>query len=374
MGDRPGEVETLAMSPEFWKNRRVLITGHTGFKGSWLSFWLQELHAAVGGLALDPPTTPSFFHLVGVGDRMDDRRGDIRDLEIVRSAVGEFAPEIVIHMAAQALVRPSYADPVGTYATNVMGTVHVLEAVRTSPSVRAVVVVTSDKCYDNREWDRGYVESDAMGGYDPYSSSKGCAELVTAAYRRSYFNPERYAEHRIALASVRAGNVIGGGDWAVDRLIPDAMRAFLSKKEFVVRFPDAVRPWQHVLEPLSGYLQLAQRLYETGPAYTEPWNFGPDAKAERPVRYLAERISALWGEGGKWRASPDGNAPHEAHYLTLNAAKAHTALGWSPRLSLDDALELTVRWYKAYSEGRDMRQFSLGQIAAYAAKTDRMTP
>jgi CDP-glucose 4,6-dehydratase len=360
-------VDDVVINPAFWRERRVLLTGHTGFKGTWLSLWLQALKAKLCGLALDPPSTPSFFDLVGAGHAMDDWRGDIRDLSRVKSIMDEFKPDIVIHMAAQSLVRPSYADPIGTYATNVMGTAHVLEAARCCGGICAILVVTSDKCYENREWDRGYVESDAIGGYDPYSSSKGCAELVTAAYRRSYFHGERYAEHRVALASARAGNVIGGGDWAVDRLIPDAMRAFLSKQAFVVRFPEAVRPWQHVLEPLSGYLRLAQRLYEEGPAFAEAWNFGPDADAERPVRYLAERVTALWGDGAQWRSGAESHAPHEAHYLTLDAGKARNVLGWRPKLGLDDALAHTVAWYKAFSQGRDMHEFSLRQIAAYAA-------
>lgn len=366
MGVEAGRVEALVITPEFWRGRRVLLTGHTGFKGAWLSLWLQKLQARLRGLGLDPPSQPAGFDLVGAARGMEDLRGDIRDLGCVTTTMGEFQPEIVIHMAAQSLVRPSYADPIATYATNVMGTAHVLEAARGCASVRAIVVITSDKCYENRGWERGYREDDALGGYDPYSSSKGCAELVTAAYRRSFFNPERYAEHRVGLASARAGNVIGGGDWAVDRLIPDAMRAFLSKREFVVRFPEAIRPWQHVLEPLGGYLRLAQRLYEAGPAYAEAWNFGPDAEAERPVRYLAERITAAWGEGASWCAKPDSHAPHEAHYLTLDAAKARQVLGWHPKLSLDKALALTVAWYQAFSRGQDMHAFSLDQIAAYA--------
>ena len=371
MVDGPCPVESVAMNADFWRNRRVLLTGHTGFKGAWLSLWLQEMRTKVRGLALDPLSKTSLFDLVNVAGWMDDLRGDIRDAGLVKSAICDYSPDIVIHMAAQSLVRPSYADPIGTYATNVMGTVHVLDAVRACPSVRAVLIITSDKCYENREWDRGYIETDAMGGYDPYSSSKGCAELVTAAYRRSYFNPDRYADHRVALASARAGNVIGGGDWAMDRLIPDAMRAFLAKKEFVVRFPEAVRPWQHVLEPLSGYLQLSQRLFDDGPAFAQAWNFGPDADAERPVSYLAERLTALWGKDGKWRASPEPGAPHEAHYLKLNAAKARDKLGWSPKLSLDDALVYTVGWYRAFGDGGDMREISLDQIAKYVAKAQR---
>lgn len=366
MGDWAGEVEDLGIAPEFWRGRKVFLTGHTGFKGAWLSLWLLQMGARVRGLALDPPSSPSLFDLARVGEELEDLRGDIRDAVTVGRAVAEFRPDIVMHMAAQSLVRPSYVDPVGTYATNVMGTIHLLEAVRATPGIGAVLVVTSDKCYDNREWDRGYIEADAMGGYDPYSSSKGCAELVTSAYRRSYFHPDRHAEHGVALASARAGNVIGGGDWAVDRLVPDAMRAFLEKKPFVVRSPEAVRPWQHALEPLSGYLVLAQRLRNDGPCFAEGWNFGPDPEAERPVRDMAERIVRLWGAGAQWQDVPRADAPHEARNLTLNAAKAHHALGWCPRLTLDSALAMTVDWYKAFGAGRDMRPFTQEQIAAYA--------
>jgi len=358
------------MDPEFWRGRRVFLTGHTGFKGTWLNLWLQSLQADVWGLALDPSQEPSFYDLSRASNGIKDLRGDIRDPSFVRAKVEECQPEIIFHLAAQALVRPSYVDPLGTYATNVMGTAHVLDAARHCPSVRAIVVVTSDKCYENREWDRGYTEDDAMGGYDPYSSSKGCAELVTSAYRRSFFNVASYDKHHVGLASVRAGNVIGGGDWSVDRLIPDAMRAFMASQDFVVRFPDAVRPWQHVLEPLSGYLHLAQQLY-TNPAFAEGWNFGPDAEAEKPVRYLSEHIVSLWGDDAKWLSKPDANAPHEAHYLTLDTTKARTILNWRPQLTLDEALSLTVAWYKAFKQGADMRDFSLAQIASYASKINQ---
>lgn len=363
-------MDDLVMDLDFWRGRRVFLTGHTGFKGTWLSLWLQALQADVSGLALDPSQKPSFYDLAKASSGIKDSRGDIRDPSLVRTKIEECQPEIIFHLAAQALVRPSYADPIDTYATNVMGTAHVLEAARHCPSVRAIVIVTSDKCYENREWHRGYTEDDAMGGYDPYSSSKGCAELVTSAYRRSFFNVDQYDKHRVGLASVRAGNVIGGGDWSVDRLIPDAMRAFIAGQDFFIRFPDAVRPWQHVLEPLSGYLHLAQQLFTT-PAFAQGWNFGPDAEAEKPVRYLAEHIVSLWGEGAKWLAKTDANAPHEAHYLTLDTAKARKTLEWHPRLKLDEALSLTVDWYKAFKQGRDMRDFTLVQIASYAAKINQ---
>ena len=273
---------------DFWRGRRVFLTGHTGFKGGWLALWLQRLGADVTGYALDPPTTPSLFAVARVGAGMRSIINDIRDAETLAQAMREAQPEIVIHMAAQPLVRYSYQAPVETYATNVMGTVHLLEAVRQTDSVRAVVNVTSDKCYENREWVWGYRENEPMGGYDPYSNSKGCAELVTAAYRNSYFNPAQYSQHGVALASARAGNVIGGGDWAEDRLIPDILRAIAAGEAVNIRSPHAIRPWQHVLEPLSGYLLLAQRLIEDGPAHAEGWNFGPSEEDARPVQWIVE--------------------------------------------------------------------------------------
>ena len=281
------------MNPAFWKGKRILLTGHTGFKGSWLSLWLQSMGAPVVGYALAPPTNPSLFEVAEVGRGMTSVIGDIRDLEHLCAVFAEHKPEIVIHMAAQPLVRYSYIEPVETYSTNVMGTVNLLEAVRGTDSVKAVVNVTSDKCYENREWVWNYRENEAMGGYDPYSNSKGCAELVTAAYRNSYFHSEKYKEHGVALASGRAGNVIGGGDWAGDRLIPDIMRAITQNLAVNIRNPHAIRPWQHVLEPLSGYLMLAQKLYEEGAAYAEGWNFGPsdeDAQACAMDHGEADRI------------------------------------------------------------------------------------
>lgn len=356
------------MNTTFWNGRRVYLTGHTGFKGSWMSLWLQSLQAEVRGVSLPPPTEPSLFDLASVSTGMSDIRCDIRDAKQVRDSLCEFAPEVVIHMAAQALVRPSYLDPINTYAANVMGTVHVLDAVRKCPSVRAVLVITSDKCYENREFDQGYTEADPMGGYDPYSSSKGCAELVTAAYRRSYFHPERHGDHGVAVASVRAGNVIGGGDWAVDRLVPDAMRAYLAEQPFVVRFPEAIRPWQHVLEPLSGYLQLLELLCGDGRQYAKAWNFGPDPEAEQPVRYLAEKMTSLWGRNAKWEERADPTAPHEAHYLKLDTTKVRREVGWRPRFRLDDALAYTVAWYQAFGAGKDMKEFTIRQIADYSAR------
>ena len=354
------------MADGFWRDKTVFITGHTGFKGGWLALWLQKLGARVVGYALPPPTTPSLFETARVAESMVSLEGDIRDFSRVQKTLGERQPEIVFHLAAQALVRYSYAQPLETYATNVLGTAHVLEAVRSVPSVRAVVVVTSDKCYENREWLWGYREDEAMGGYDPYSSSKGCAELVTAAYRRSFFNPACYAEHEVAVASARAGNVIGGGDWAADRLVPDMIRALLAGAPVRIHNPQAIRPWQHVLEPLSGYLRLAQKLYEEGVAYGEGWNFGPDSEDAKPVHWLVERLIQAWGEGASWQMDA-GSQPHEAHYLKLDCAKACERLGWRPRWSLEQGLQATIAWYRAYAGGVDLRAWSLQEIADYQA-------
>ena len=352
------------MNPAFWQGKRVFMTGHNGFKGSWLSLWLQSMGAQVVGYALAPPTNPSLFEVAEVGKGMTSIIGDIRDLEHLRTVFAEHRPEIVIHMAAQALVRYSYIEPVETYSTNVMGTVNLLEAVRSTGCVKAVVNVTSDKCYENREWVWGYRENEAMGGYDPYSSSKGCAELVAAAYRNSYFHPEKYKEHGVALASVRAGNVIGGGDWGDDRLIPDIMRAITQGKSVNIRNPHAIRPWQHVLEPLSGYLLLAQKLYEEGEAYAESWNFGPNDEDAKPVQWIVERLTKSWGEGAVW-VLDGGDHPHEAHYLKLDCSKAKARLAWKPRWHLEDTLSAIIDWHRAYLKGKDMRDVTMRQIDAY---------
>jgi CDP-glucose 4,6-dehydratase len=354
------------MNPAFWKGKRVLMTGHTGFKGSWLSLWLQSMGAQVVGYALAPPTDPSLFEVAEVGKGMTSIIGDIRDLERLRKVFAEHKPEIVIHMAAQPLVRYSYVEPVETYSTNVMGTVNLLEAVRSTPGVKAVVNVTSDKCYDNREWVWGYRENEAMGGYDPYSNSKGCAELVTSAYRNSYFHPSTFNDkHSTALASARAGNVIGGGDWAGDRLIPDIVRAIMLGKPVNIRSPHAIRPWQHVLEPLSGYLILAQKLYEDGAGYAEGWNFGPNEEDAKPVQWIVERLTQQWGDGASW-ALDGGNHPHEAHYLKLDCSKAKMRLDWHPRWHLAHTLEMIVTWQRAWLAKQDMRSFTLKQIEQYA--------
>ncbi|PSU63850.1 CDP-glucose 4,6-dehydratase [Photobacterium phosphoreum] len=352
------------MNPEFWQGKRVFVTGHTGFKGSWLSLWLQEMGAIVKGFSLAPPTTPSLYVEANVSVGMSSIEGDIRDFLHLRQAIYEFKPEIVFHMAAQPLVRLSYDDPIDTYSTNVMGTVHLLEAVKQIGGVKAVVNITSDKCYENREWVWGYREDEAMGGYDPYSNSKGCAELVASSYRQSFFNKDKYDQHGCALASVRAGNVIGGGDWAADRLIPDMLQAFSNKKVVEIRSPHAIRPWQHVLEPLSGYLTVAEKLYDQGCAYAEGWNFGPRDEDAKPVEWIVEHLSALWGHDALWQLS-DGEHPHEAHYLKLDCSKADMRLNWHPVWNLEQTLNKIVNWQKAWLSNQDMKQYTLNEIKEY---------
>jgi len=352
------------MNPEFWRGKRVLITGHTGFKGSWLSLWLQQMGSNVVGYALAPPTNPNLFEVAGVGGRMHSIIADIRDLPMLMATFAEHRPEIVFHMAAQPLVRFSYEQPVETYAVNVMGTVHVLEAIRKTGGVRAVVNITTDKCYENREWIWGYRENEPMGGYDPYSNSKGCAELVTAAYRASFFSSAEYAKHGVALASARAGNVIGGGDWAKDRLIPDIISAFLEQRAAVIRNPHAVRPWQHVLEPLRGYLLLAERLWNEGPIFAEGWNFGPNDEDAKPVEWIVKHLVSTWGDGASWSLDSACH-PHEANFLKLDISKARYKLPWHPRWNLETGLQQIVDWYRAYQRGDNMRALSVGQIAKY---------
>lgn len=356
----------MPVSPQFWRGKRVLLTGHTGFKGGWLSLWLQSLGVELRGLALEPPTEPNLFQVASVGRGMSSVTGDIRSLETVVEVMQAFHPEIVIHMAAQPLVRLSYSEPVTTYATNVMGTVHVLEAARRCDSVRCVINVTTDKCYENREWDWGYRENEPMGGRDPYSSSKGCAELVTSAYRRSFLH-----ESGVAVASARAGNVIGGGDWATDRLVPDILRAFERGAAVTIRNPVSIRPWQHVLEPLSGYLLLAQRLWQEGAGFAEGWNFGPEDDDARPVSWIVERMVREWGAGASWRLD-DGRHPHEANYLKLDISKARNRLGWRPRWDLETALSKIVLWHSALLRRRDMREVCLTQIGEYMNSMDKV--
>ena len=352
--------ERAATAPGFWRGKRVLLTGHTGFKGGWLALWLQSLGAELTGYSLDAPTVPALFKEARVAEGMQHRIGDIRDLAAVQRAFAEAQPEIVIHMAAQPLVRLSYQQPVETYATNVMGTVHVLEAARHAGSVRAIVNITTDKCYENKEWAWGYREDEPMGGFDPYSNSKGCAELVASAYRRSFLAPAG-----IAMATARAGNVIGGGDWALDRLLPDILRALEKGEPVLIRNPHSIRPWQHVLEPLSGYLRLAETLYENGQQDAEGWNFGPRDEDAQPVQWIVERMCAAWGRGAHWTQQP-GDHPHEAHYLKLDISKARSRLNWAPRWSLDEALERIIEWHQAWRAGADVRAMCLQQISQYS--------
>lgn len=360
-------MEGLVMAMEFWSNKKVLITGHTGFKGSWLSLWLQRLGASVIGYSLPAPTQPSLFEVAKIEPQLTSITGDIRDLADLQAVMLEHQPEIVFHMAAQPLVRYSYQNPVETYATNVMGTVNLLEAVRHSSSVRVVVVITTDKCYENREWVWGYRENEPMGGRDPYSSSKGCAELVTEAYRSSFFTPYPQELHQpAAIASVRAGNVIGGGDWASDRLIPDIMRAIQADQPVLIRNPHATRPWQHVLEPLGGYMLLAERLWQSGTTYAEGWNFGPNDEDVKPVSWIVDYLTRRWGEGASWKLDA-GDHPHEANYLKLDCSKAKARLGWHPRLSLDTTLEWIVEFYQAYRHQEDIAKVVDAQILRYQA-------
>ena len=350
-----------------YRGRRVLITGHSGFKGSWLAIWLKMLGAEVIGYSLEPPSDPSNFEACGIKNILTHIYGDIRDHRHLVSVFQRYQPEFVFHMAAQPLVRLSYSEPRLTYETNVMGTVNVLEAVRQTRSVRVVVNVTSDKCYENREWVWGYRECDPMGGYDPYSSSKGCAELVTAAYRRSFFSPST-PQPSVALASVRAGNVIGGGDWGRDRLVPDCICALSQGKEIVIRNPNAVRPWQHVLEPLSGYLLLGARLWTDGPRYASAWNFGPADDEVYTVEEVVKEVIRLWGQG-RYRIDACKHL-HEAHWLKLDCSKAHIKLGWKSRLNTKQALGKTVEWYRQFYESRSTEElcvFTQRQIEEYMA-------
>ncbi|MEJ2547616.1 MAG: CDP-glucose 4,6-dehydratase [Gemmatimonadota bacterium] len=349
--------------PEFWKDRRVFVTGHTGFKGSWICLLLRHLGAEISGFALEPPTDPALFDLAHVADEVEHRTGDVRDLAALEAALSAAKPEVVIHMAAQSLVRYSYANPVETFSTNVLGTVHLLDAVRRSPSVRAVVIVTSDKCYYNAEWVWGYREQDRLGGHDPYSGSKGAVELVVTAYRNSFFDPDRESESA-AVASGRAGNVIGGGDWAVDRLVPDIMSSLLAGRPTLIRNPRATRPWQHVLEPLNGYLMLAERLFEHGHEFAGAWNYGPPAESEATVGEVAHRLYDLWEADFDWERDPDPGPP-ESTFLKLDASKALTYLGWQTVLDRDTTLSWIVEWFRRYRDGEDARQSCMNDIRRF---------
>jgi CDP-glucose 4,6-dehydratase len=357
----------------FWKGRPVLLTGHTGFKGSWLSLWLEALGANVTGYALEPPTEPSLFEQAKVAASLNSIRGDIRDFERLKEVMAECRPEVIIHMAAQSVVRRGYEDPIETYSSNVMGTVNLLESIRRLKQPCAVVNVTSDKCYRNQEWVWGYREHEELGGRDPYSNSKGCAELVTAAYRDSFFPPESIGTHGIVIASARAGNAIGGGDWTRDQLIPDLMRSFLRCEACLIRSPFAIRPWQFVLEPLRGYLMLAERLVKEGCSFASAWNFGPGDRDAKPVTWIADELAKLWGNGASWRRDEAAH-PKEATFLKLDASKARTCLDWMPVLPLDLALTWIVEWWRVFQAGGDLRAFTVAQIDRYDALSRQQIP
>ncbi len=351
---------------EIYNNKKVLITGHTGFKGSWLVIVLQKLGAKVSGYALDPPTNPSLFKNAVLGQSVHSYQGDIRDYSRLAGVISDVRPEIIFHLAAQAIVRESFSTPVDTYSTNVMGTVHVLEACRHTDYIRAVVNVATDKCYENKEWYWGYREEEQLGGYDPYSSSKGCSELVTASFRNSYFNREDYDRHRLAIASARAGNVIGGGDFAADRLVPDFIRAISQGQKLHIRNPRAIRPWQHVLEPLSGYLQLGGYLLTEGPKYAEAWNFGPDDNDARDVEWIASQLCEYWGQKATYQLDL-GDHPHEATYLKLDCSKAKSKLSWRPRWNVEASLRSIVEWNKSWMKGTSSRMLCEERIEKYFA-------
>lgn len=353
------------VTPSFWKDKKVFLTGHTGFKGGWLSLWLSSMGAKVTGYALAPNAQPNLFEALSISTLIEQSYiGDIRDFEHLKKSMLLAEPDVLIHMAAQPLVRYSYDNPIETYATNVMGTVHVLEAARQVEALRATVVVTTDKCYENKEWEWGYRENEPMGGYDPYSNSKGCAELVTSAYRQSFFSADNYVVHKNAIASARAGNVIGGGDWSKDRLIPDAIKAFEAGQALKIRNPLATRPWQHVLEPLSGYLVLAEALYSQGMKYASPWNFGPLDEDARSVQEVINLLIEHWGSSADWQKE-GADQPHEAHLLKLDCSKAKQHLSWAPRWRLETAIEKIVAWQKSFQENKNMQEVSLSQIKQY---------
>lgn len=366
MADRSCALENLVMTTngiinkKFWHGKKVLITGHTGFKGSWLSLWLQLLDAEVTGLSLAPDLTPNLFSIASVESGMNSIMGDIRDMDLLTDIINQHSPDIIFHLAAQSLVRRSYEDPLETYTTNVLGTANLFEAVRRAHHPKAIVNVTSDKCYENKESNHPYTEQDVLGGYDPYSNSKACSELITASYRNSFFR-----EQQIGLASARAGNVIGGGDWAKDRLIPDIMRAFLENKPLELRYPNAVRPWQYVLDPLFGYLLLAEKLYEQPILFAEAWNFSLGDNSIKTVADIVNDVSILWGCPVKHISVHQQKQPHETHQLHLDATKAKQKLKWKSNYSLEQGLKETVAWFQAYQSQRAMRDFTLHQITSY---------
>lgn len=347
-----------------FNNRKVLVTGHTGFKGSWLCLLLTQLGAQVYGYALEPPTEPSLFKEANIHELVNSQIGDIRDLKQLQTYIQKIEPEVIIHMAAQPLVRDSYKIPVETYSTNVMGTVNLLESCRNVSSVRAIVIVTTDKCYENREWHWGYREDEAMGGYDPYSNSKGCSELVTSSYRNSFFNPKEYDKHKVAIATARAGNVIGGGDWANDRLITDFIKAISKGEKLKIRSPFSIRPWQHVLEPLNGYLTLAAKLYTEGAEYGQAWNFGPEDNDAKNVEWITREICKLWGDGAHYEVDTNPQ-PHEANYLKLDCSKAKAVLDWHPNWNIQQTLESIVEWNKSFINKENIREVSIKQIIEF---------
>jgi CDP-glucose 4,6-dehydratase len=364
---RKYSLEDMVMDSNFWKNKKVLLTGHTGFKGSWLSLWLQKLGVDLVGFSKSIPTKPSLFELADVEKNMTSIMGDITHIERITDVVKQHNPEIIIHMAAQSLVHKSYDQPLETFSTNIMGTVNLLEAIRNTSKKCVIINVTSDKCYENQELSRGYKENDPMGGYDPYSSSKGCAELITSSFRDSFFKNSNDKDYDISLASVRAGNVIGGGDWADNRIMPDIMRGILNKKIIKIRNPTAVRPWQHVLEPLRGYLELAEKLYNYKSEYTESWNFGPDDDDVKPVSWIVNKVVEMWGEDVQVDFDDDRlDYKHETSFLRLDCSKAKSKLKWNPKIKLEEGLKLTVNWYKQYEQTKELREFTENQIEEYA--------
>ena len=352
------------MDLNFWSGRRVFITGHTGFKGSWLSLWLTQLGAEVTGFALQPSTTPSLYELLGLSKSIESIIADVTNPDSIEAALVKTKPEIVFHMAAQPLVRQSYIDPYNTYLTNVMGTVNVLQSLRAINSVRSFVNITTDKCYENNEWLWGYRESEPLGGFDPYSSSKACSELITAAFRSSYFNTELHSRHKLGIATARAGNVIGGGDWAADRLMPDILNSFGAERPVVLRNPNSIRPWQHVLEPLRGYLTLAEQLFHKGSDMAEAWNFGPVDSDAKTVQWIVDKMVQLWGQGASWETDSSVQ-PHEAHFLKLDISKAKHRLNWHPKLNLEAALAMIVEWERARLAGLDIKNVTIAQIKSY---------
>jgi CDP-glucose 4,6-dehydratase len=359
-------MENLGLSNDFWKNKTVFLTGHTGFKGSWLSLWLVSKGARVVGYALNPPTQPSLYTILNLDELVQNSYIDtITNKEKLYECMNIVKPDIVIHMAAQPLVRASYQNPVETYETNILGTAYILESIRKVDSVRVFLNVTTDKCYENKEWIWAYRENEPLGGYDPYSSSKACSELITAAYRNSFFNLINFDSHQVAVATARAGNVIGGGDWAKDRLIPDIIDSLLLNKEIQIRNPMAVRPWQYVLEPLSGYLLLCEKLYENGGKFSESWNFGPFEHEAKPVEWIVEKILDKWGTSLNYRIIGSESDPHEATYLKLDISKARQVLNWNPKWNLDKSLDKIIDWYRSYQVGENMREVSLSQITEY---------